>query len=325
MRMKKLMLAFALPVSGSPLEFHPRDEKLMLTSQCCNCLFHLFAHCSCRKRIVLVLLGLDGAGKSTLLAKLCGEDQNHVVPTWGFDKRTWNTRKFQASIYDLGGGRSIRGIWSHYFAEVYGSIFVLDASNDLRMLEVANEFKKVVKDARLNGKPMLVIANKRDLSFNLPTNAILGVLGPINSTYQAFIECNCSLLNNVEVDQQLNNGLEWLLETIQINYTKLHSRVKMESTIQKEKECTNIIERQKETKASKVTNVNAKCINAWIGSTNIDPTMCTYKHVNEKGQEIDEPYVDYEKSMQPLIEKYDANVDEPNYTPNEIIAFFGKP
>jgi hypothetical protein len=38
--------------------------------------------------------------------------------------------------------------------------------------------------------------------------------------------------NNVEVDQQLNNGLEWLLETIQINYTKLHTRVKMESTIQ---------------------------------------------------------------------------------------------
>jgi hypothetical protein len=38
--------------------------------------------------------------------------------------------------------------------------------------------------------------------------------------------------NNVEVDQQLNNGLEWLLETIQINYTQLHNRVKMESTIQ---------------------------------------------------------------------------------------------
>ncbi len=78
--------------------------------------------------------------------------------------------------------------------QVYGSIFVLDASNDLRMLEVANEFQKVVKDARLNGKPMLVVANKRDLSFDLPMNAILSVLGPINSTYQAFIECNCSLL-----------------------------------------------------------------------------------------------------------------------------------
>ncbi|CAN5955260.1 unnamed protein product [Sphagnum jensenii] len=322
-----------------------------LSSQCCNCLFHLFGHCCwCRKRIVLVLLGLDGAGKSTLLAKLCGEDQNHVIPTWGFDKRTWNTRKFQASIYDLGGGKNIRGIWSHYFAEVYGSIFVLDASNDLRMLEVANEFKKVVKDAHLNGKPMLVVANKRDLSFDLPTSAILGVLGPINSTYQAFIECNCSLLNNVEVDQQLNNGLEWLLETIQINYTKLHSRVKMESTIQKEKEYTSIIERQEETKGFKArkatmvtlntqsqdtksfnmhdqlqSNVNAKCINAWIGSIDIDPTMCTYKHVNEKGQEIDEPYVDYEKFMQPLMEEYDVNVDEPNYTPNEIIAFFGKP
>jgi hypothetical protein len=38
--------------------------------------------------------------------------------------------------------------------------------------------------------------------------------------------------NNVEMDQQLNNGLEWLLATIQINYTKLHNRVKMESTIQ---------------------------------------------------------------------------------------------
>jgi len=73
------------------------------------------------------------------------------------------------------------------------------------------------------------------------------------------------------------------------------------------------------------SNINANCINAWIGSTNIDPTMCTYKHVNAKGQEVDEPYVDYEKSMQPLVEEYDANVDEPNYTPNEIIAFFGKP
>jgi hypothetical protein len=38
--------------------------------------------------------------------------------------------------------------------------------------------------------------------------------------------------NNAEVDQQLNNGLEWLLETIRINYTKLHDRVKMESTTQ---------------------------------------------------------------------------------------------
>jgi hypothetical protein len=55
-----------------------------------------------------------------------GEDQNHVVPTWGFDKRTWNTRKFQASIYDLGGGRNIRGIWSHYFAEVILNNFKLN-------------------------------------------------------------------------------------------------------------------------------------------------------------------------------------------------------
>jgi len=38
--------------------------------------------------------------------------------------------------------------------------------------------------------------------------------------------------NNVQVDQQLNNGLEWLLETIRINYTTLRNRVKMETTIQ---------------------------------------------------------------------------------------------
>ncbi len=93
--------------------------------------------------------------------------------------------------------------------QVYGSIFVLDASNDLRMLEVANEFKKVVKDAHLNGKPMLVVANKRDLSFDLPTtNAFLGVLGPINSTYQAFIECNCSLLVICTYVMTLNQALK---------------------------------------------------------------------------------------------------------------------
>lgn len=93
--------------------------------------------------------------------------------------------------------------------QVYGSIFVLDASNDLRMLEVANEFKKVVKDAHLNGKPMLVVANKRDLSLDLPTSAILGVLGPINSTYQAFIECNCSLLVICTYVMTLNQALKF--------------------------------------------------------------------------------------------------------------------
>jgi hypothetical protein len=77
------------------------------------------------------------------------------------------------------------------------------------MLEVANEFKKVVKDARLNGKPMLMVANKRDLSFNLPMNAILGVLGPINSTYQAFIECNCSLLVICTYVMTLNEALKF--------------------------------------------------------------------------------------------------------------------
>jgi hypothetical protein len=76
------------------------------------------------------------------------------------------------------------------------------------MLEVANEFQKVVKDAHLNGKPMLVVANKRDLSFDLPTNAFLDVLGPINSTYQAFIECNCSLLVICTNIMTLNRAFE---------------------------------------------------------------------------------------------------------------------
>ncbi len=118
-----------------------------------------------------------------------------------------NIKKFDTKIWVL---RCSLHLHDGVLCQVHGSIFVLDASNDLRMLEVANEFKKVVKDAYLNGKPMLVVANKRDLSFDLPTtNAFLGVLGPINSTYQAFIECNCSLLVICTYIMTLNQALKF--------------------------------------------------------------------------------------------------------------------
>ena len=46
------------------------------------------------------------------------EVQNNGIQTWGFERSIWNTSAFRASIYDLGGGKSIRGIWPHYYAEV---------------------------------------------------------------------------------------------------------------------------------------------------------------------------------------------------------------
>jgi hypothetical protein len=41
-----------------------------------------------------------------------------VTPTVGFANQTVKQGKLALTVYDLGGGKTFRGIWKHYYAEV---------------------------------------------------------------------------------------------------------------------------------------------------------------------------------------------------------------
>ena len=96
-----------------------------LMANCCN-LFKRWREPV--RKVTLVMVGLDNAGKTATAKGIQGEHPEDVAPTVGFSKIDLRQGKFQVTIFDLGGGKRIRGIWKNYYAESYGVIFVVDSS-----------------------------------------------------------------------------------------------------------------------------------------------------------------------------------------------------
>lgn len=66
------------------------------------------------------------------------------------------------TLYDLGGGRNIRAIWPEYLPEVHGVIYVVDAADPGRFAEAREVLHQTAAQPALDGKPLLVLANKQD-------------------------------------------------------------------------------------------------------------------------------------------------------------------
>lgn len=152
----------------------------------CGFLSRMFAGKRCKKnrsvfpetsKLKFVLLGLDNAGKTSLRDRLIHAPAEAPKTTWGFSSNTFDTPTGeQITIYDLGGHSRIRGIWVNYIAEVHGAIFVVDAVDRQRLPEAKQALHDIYGDARLFGKPLLIVANKQDDPQALPPEALREIL-----------------------------------------------------------------------------------------------------------------------------------------------------
>ncbi len=85
--------------------------------------------------ITIGTFGLDNAGKTTVLKVLkegkspspmtdyrslvgVSDSLDGIAPTVGFATVSFQSRRFNITLFDLGGGSRIRDIWKNYFAEV---------------------------------------------------------------------------------------------------------------------------------------------------------------------------------------------------------------
>ncbi|CAB3407835.1 unnamed protein product [Caenorhabditis bovis] len=125
--------------------------------------------CCCRnekivqRTVTLGCFGIDGAGKSTILKMLKGEDPRNVLTTNGFSVFEMDyDERFRLRIYDVGGDKGIRDIWSNYFGEVYGIIYVIDYSNEETYQESIEAFQRVTNHPQCSKKPILLIINNKN-------------------------------------------------------------------------------------------------------------------------------------------------------------------
>ena len=84
------------------------------------------------------------------------EKPEDVAPTIGFQDVNFKVGKTEITMFDLGGGKSIRDIWFNYLAEVHGIIYVVDSSEAHRLSESRHVLTNLVDDPRVGGKPLLL-------------------------------------------------------------------------------------------------------------------------------------------------------------------------
>uniref|UniRef100_A0A914MAL1 ADP-ribosylation factor-like protein 13B n=1 Tax=Meloidogyne incognita TaxID=6306 RepID=A0A914MAL1_MELIC len=201
------------------------------------------------KTIILCFLGVDGAGKTTIVKALQGEDFGTVHQTVGFSRAEVNILKYKVTVYDLGGSQRIREIWTTYFAEVYGIVYVVDSSAASRISENKQIVDELIEVSELMGKPILFLLNKKDLpeamdEIQFSEKFKLHSMAKRNKT-DIRVEGVCAVKGTgKEIDQVIVEGLEWLIDKILDNYENISKGVEIALKKLKERQAQERLERQ---------------------------------------------------------------------------------
>ncbi|TDZ23902.1 ADP-ribosylation factor-like protein 2 [Colletotrichum orbiculare MAFF 240422] len=125
------------------------------------------------KEMRILMLGLDNAGKTTIVKKIMGEDVNTVSPTLGFIIKTIDYDGYKLNIWDVGGQKTLRSYWRNYFEKTDALIWVVDATDRLRIEDCKEELHGLLQEERLSGASLLVFANKTDVNGCMDEREIL--------------------------------------------------------------------------------------------------------------------------------------------------------
>ncbi|XP_036296024.2 ADP-ribosylation factor-like protein 13A [Pipistrellus kuhlii] len=173
-----------------------------------------------RRNVTIIIIGLENAGKTVFVDAFHRLLPSKIHSYMKSKLTTVLLDEYEVSIYDLNGDMKGREIWPNYYAQAHGLVFVLDSSDLGRMQEVKTTLSHLLSDARVAGKPILLLANKQDKN-----NALL----PCDIIKNLFLErimsdnkfmCRlepCSAIQDLQRNnhQPLLEGLRWLLTAIQ--------------------------------------------------------------------------------------------------------------
>jgi len=158
----------------------------------------------------ILVLGLDNAGKTTILYKLHLNDVVKTVPTIGFNMETVTCKNIKLQVWDLGGQTSIRPYWRSYYPNTSAVIYVVDSVDKERIATAKQELMLILEEEELKGVPVMILANKQDLTDAMSETEISENLGLTSIKSRQWSIFKCSAYSGFG----LNEGMEWLVDAI---------------------------------------------------------------------------------------------------------------
>ncbi|XP_077466489.1 ADP-ribosylation factor-like protein 13A isoform X2 [Stigmatopora argus] len=215
----------------------PQDTMFTLMSNCCTWFSKIQEPI---RRMTILVVGLDKAGKTSSIRGMMRV--SHTVeggPTQGCVRTDLRLENYLVTLLDVGGSATAQGSWREHYGEAHGVIFVVDSSDRSRIKEVKEVLALLLKQPRVAGKPILVLANKQDKMNALLGSDLIEMLSLEKLVNQSRSLCHiepCSALMDLRrwSDRKALRGLRWLLRAVCLDYGELCSRVARDSVTPQE-------------------------------------------------------------------------------------------
>lgn len=123
----------------------------------------IFSRLFSKRKVSILMVGLDGAGKTTILYRLKLGEVMTTQPTVGFNVETVEHSNIRFTVWDVGGQNKIRALWRHYYFDTQAIIFVVDSTDGDRLEEARDELMDMLPEDNHRNRFVLVLANKQDI------------------------------------------------------------------------------------------------------------------------------------------------------------------
>jgi small GTP-binding protein len=115
------------------------------------------------KQINLTICGLDKAGKTTIVNYLIHGEFRQTMPTMGLNRDVINFKNFRFNVFDLGGQKDFRPMWSDVNEKSDALIYIVDSTDFSRLEESKEIFHNIINTQIDHNIPTLILLNKIDL------------------------------------------------------------------------------------------------------------------------------------------------------------------
>ena len=174
--------------------------------------------------ITISIFGVDNAGKTCFLRSLAGDFNFDSVPTVGFGQETFMYDDIKLNVYDLGGNSKFRSVWTRYFAEIWGFVYVVDAADPDRFEESKEQLKTMLEHKMLKGKPFIVVANKQDLPNAVPADKLKKIFNLKSAKKAEFVDATVTQIVDNKCNEGVTKAVSTLVGDILSNFEKIGQR-----------------------------------------------------------------------------------------------------